>query len=880
MVRESGGIVADVLRRWPLVGREPELAMLADVRRQRTSAVIAGEPGVGKTRLVQTAVAAARADGWPTEWAVASVSASSIPFAALAGFLPMDVVGADREMLLQGMVASLRERRGREQLLIAVDDAHLLDDASSTLVGLLAVSETISVVITLRSNVAVPDAIAAIPKDHGNLRIDLQPLSAVEVATVLEHALDGRVDSSTIHMLSDRAAGNLLFLRDIVIGGLSSGALGRDHDLWRWRGPLDLPPSVVTAVASRLENLEADERRALELVALAEPAELFLLRPSVEDELLTGLERRGFLEVFGNAQNRLVQTGHPLYGEALRAGTPALQSATLYTELANALEAERERLTDDDMVRIARWRLASGASPDRSVVLRAAHRLSALADHVGAELMAQRALELGAGVEAGQLMAGALQLQGRIDEALQVFEALNGTTDEEIAAIAVSKSQLYAFYLGRPDEARTTLARAESDVIDDSSRHQLMVARALMVQAAGHLEETLEICAPLREPTVDSRARIPAVIVSMTSWTLGAQPLQAIAAGEAVAEEARHSLTEMPWAPSQLEGTRSLALYMSGQVHRMLDEGQAGYDRALAEGDEWAQAIFALGSGVGALQEGRVRTGAHRLLESVSLQRRHGSFYLQSALLYLACALAMCGDIDEAESALAEATQMTAGIPVLFESESRRVKACVLAAHGRTTAAQESALEGADIAEASGVWSFAAWALHDAARFGAASLAARRLRQIEPRAEGELIPLLARHAEALAAKDPEALDLISTDLENLGLILFAAEASAIAASLFLDRDRGAESSAALLRSVALSRRCEGAVSPALRRRHAAPLSEREMEVAALAAQGLGDREIANELCISVRTVHAHLRRVYEKLRIEGRKDLSRRLGTS
>lgn len=43
-----------------------------------------------------------------------------------------------------------------------------------------------------------------------------------------------------------------------------------------------------------------------------------------------------------------------------------------------------------------------------------------------------------------------------------------------------------------------------------------------------------------------------------------------------------------------------------------------------------------------------------------------------------------------------------------------------------------------------------------------------------------------------------------------------------------------------------------------------PLTGREMEIALLVADGLTDREVASRLCISERTVHAHLRAAFAK----------------
>jgi DNA-binding CsgD family transcriptional regulator len=52
-----------------------------------------------------------------------------------------------------------------------------------------------------------------------------------------------------------------------------------------------------------------------------------------------------------------------------------------------------------------------------------------------------------------------------------------------------------------------------------------------------------------------------------------------------------------------------------------------------------------------------------------------------------------------------------------------------------------------------------------------------------------------------------------------------------------------------------------------------PLTAREREVADLAARGLGDRDIAERLHLSVRTVQSHLYRAYQKLGVQRRADL-------
>ncbi|WP_317446550.1 helix-turn-helix transcriptional regulator [Streptomyces collinus] len=145
------------------------------------------------------------------------------------------------------------------------------------------------------------------------------------------------------------------------------------------------------------------------------------------------------------------------------------------------------------------------------------------------------------------------------------------------------------------------------------------------------------------------------------------------------------------------------------------------------------------------------------------------------------------------------------------------------------------------------------FACYDAVRLGRPERAAGRLP-----AGG----VFARHAEALARGDGAALDRAAGALAERGFLLFAAEAHAQAVRAHRD-PRAARLSRT--RAVALARRCQGARTPALAGLVLGELTARQRQIVALAAAGLSNREIADKLTLSVRTVGNHLYSAYTRL---------------
>ena len=138
--------------------------MIADATRavadRARGIVLSGTAGVGKTRVAREAVAACGPRSARRHWIVGTASARSVPLGAFAGiasdFGP-DPLRRVREVI-DGLIGDARHG----EVVVGVDDAHLLDDLSAFTVHQLVTRRLATVIVTIRSGESTPDAITAI----------------------------------------------------------------------------------------------------------------------------------------------------------------------------------------------------------------------------------------------------------------------------------------------------------------------------------------------------------------------------------------------------------------------------------------------------------------------------------------------------------------------------------------------------------------------------------------------------------------------------------------------------------------------------------------------------------------------------------------------
>jgi DNA-binding CsgD family transcriptional regulator len=873
--------------RWPLVGRAEELKLCEDVlvTGRGAGVVIAGAAGVGKTRLAAEALDAVNRAGYHVVRVAATEVARSIPFGAVAHLLservPSGVAAID---LLRAARAAVVASAGGRRVVIGVDDAHLLDTATATLVHQLASSGDASVVATVRSGERSPDAIVALWKDSGCDYVELQPLAEADLAALLELAV-GPTDGPTVHALWNVTRGLPLFARELVVDGLERGRLIERHGIWHWRGPLVPGHRLRDLIASRIGELAGAERDLLDAVALGEPLGRSFFGGAAE-QAADGLVRRGVIEAVQDGRRLSLRMAHPLYAEAARVSIPILRAARLQREVADALQATGARRRED-VLRLALWRLDAGEADDAQILRRAAQQAEASFDPTLGERLARAAAGAGAGPAAVHLLASALTLQGRFAEADDLLGKLESEscTDGELAAAAVARARNLMAALQRPDEARKVVESAEGQVTDPAARRQLIAARGYVEFRLGRVGDAADT---FRNLLADSDADVPTRLyaagqVAFASALAGrpAEGLDVVEHGREQSELAGDTASWAPWSrpatggplSSYLTG-RALSLAIGGWLSEAERAASTYYDSAVAAGATSEAGLAATIVGLVMLLAGRVRSAGRWLREaSVLLDEQDPTAARPWPVALAAQAAAQGGNTAEARLAIADVEAAGWSAP-LQESSILLARGWVVATEGALSEARGLVADAGTTAECLGQLAPAMMAWHDLARLGEPERAAERLVKLAELTDGLLLRAFTDHAVALAAGDPAALDRCAAAFRELGAMLSAAEASAAAASAHASAGRTSSSRAAASRSAAARELCEDAVTPGLADVRAVELTRREREIASLAATGVSSAAIAERLVLSVRTVDNHLNHVYRKLGVTGRADLS------
>jgi DNA-binding CsgD family transcriptional regulator len=465
-----------------LLGRDAERARLAELLAEAhagasAALVIRGDPGIGKSALLDDALAAA--DGMTVLRARGVESESELSFAGLAdllgpvtselGSLPPPqraaLAGAlalgppvpgDRFTLYAATLSLLATVAERAPVLVAVDDAPWLDAPSrEALVFVARRLQEEGVVLLMAAREPVGD---------------LPELVLGGLDAAASTALLGDMAPDVAARLFDATGGNplaLLELSSLLSDAQRSGAEPIEE-------PVPVGAGIERAFSHRLEALPEPARRALAVAAASESGAVEELVAAGLD--MTALELAEAAGLIAVADGRLTFR-HSLLRSVAYRGVPAPEQRAAHRALAAALDGERRA-----------WHLAAAAvAPDEEVAAALAEAAGA-ARARGGPATAMRAAERAArltpepAVRAGRLLeaAGDCARVGRPDRAQELLaEALELAEDPRLRA---DVQHLHALI-----EARSGAAAAAAELLGkEAARIEPVdpVRAAMMTMAA------------------------------------------------------------------------------------------------------------------------------------------------------------------------------------------------------------------------------------------------------------------------------------------------------------------------------------------------------------------------------------------------------------
>src|ERR1700736_4183245 len=231
---------------WVVTPDERLLDRLADALNSG-GAVLRGPVGVGKTELAKEA--AARFTGADQLHVAGTASARTVPFGAFAQVI--DVADDGKASALLRAARDALVRHAGEEMLLVVDDAHLLDKLSASLVYQLAERKSARLLVTVDSAKPAPEAVLALWRDGLLALVDVAPLDRERTAAVLQAASAHAPDPGVVDEVFAASGGNPLYLRHVV--GLQPAA------------------DLTTLVTGYVASLPEAARAVLHVLAVQDP---------------------------------------------------------------------------------------------------------------------------------------------------------------------------------------------------------------------------------------------------------------------------------------------------------------------------------------------------------------------------------------------------------------------------------------------------------------------------------------------------------------------------------------------------------------------------------------------------------------------------------
>jgi DNA-binding CsgD family transcriptional regulator len=915
-----------------LVGRDAEIARISsfldDVSMGAVALLIEGEAGIGKTSVWGEGLRIAAERSFRILVTRPAESDIQLPFSglddllrdalphvlpdlprpqqrALGAALLLEDPGATPPEVRSLSVAcreALRLLTRQTPVVVAIDDMQWLDEPSGTvLTHSLRRLETdrIGLLGTVRvGGESHAGLISAVPQAR-SARLSLGPLALGAIHRLVIERFGRAIPRPTLVQIHDLSGGNPFYALEIVRALVSRGVTVRAGD------PLPVPEDLHALLRMRLEGLPPETRAVLPVVALLADRSIAAIRRITSSVAGAGLEAAVDADVLD------------VEGERVRFTHPLLASAVVSRLLPETVRSVHRRIAAHVMDPEERARhLALGAEgPDASVAEAvdhaARHATNRGATNVAAELQElavtltpddavgdRRRRTLGAarlwmasgdqqrGIAMGSAMlTEPVTSQERADTLLFLARARDDDI-EEATRLAEEAAALSSGDLRRSIAAFSVLAGAHM-VRGDLKAAAADARKALEL---GEIENDRRLLAPLL-----------ALVGQIATWS-GDPQMEMLHRAVAMEEET-------PGLQGYESPTMALAWLLMCQDR--LDEARSRFHdvlaRALAAGDQVARENVLLHLAELECRAGNWSVALRLADELVEAAEQFGMAFQGGAALYPRALVDAClGHVEEARATASGGLASSRAIhDEIFVAQNASVLGFLELSLGNAAAADQYLRPVADRLEELGwgepsVYRVLPNAIEALVALGELGEARRLLRRLDKRGRAAR----SRWAEACAGRCHGLILAAEGDLH--GALGALEKALRVHRQIPVPFEHGrtflvlgicqrrAKQWAAARRSMqqALGMFQElGARVWAERAEEelghiggqaATPLelTERERRVASLVAEGLSNREVADRLFVSVRTVEWHLSGAYRKLGVRSRTELARELRSS
>ena len=836
--------------------------------------VLHGPIGVGKTRLAEELIARATDAGRVTRFVHGRASTEDLPLGPFAPLLPTGLERAEGVSLLVAARTAIESLGEGRPVVLGVDDAHLLDPASATLVHQLVSNGTVQLIATIRDGEWVPEPIAELWRSGRVERQRIEALAADDALAIAEMLVDAAIPPQVGDELIRLTGGNPLFVTAMARAIRdSANPLDRGFDL----DATTATPTLVDFVAGKLSVLDPSARDALAAVALAEPIGLAVLEQLADPSELVALEQGGWLTVNQDGRRLEVRLAHPLYGEVLRRNLSRLLARTVYRELTMSVQAHGARRRDD-LLRVALWSVEAGTPIPQDQLMLAADEATIAGDFALAARLAETVWDAQPRFDAGYLMVFVHADRYTSDRA-SFLEALDRCIVSPEQHAMVATAHAFEEFWRNSDLAAALAALDAAGVTpnDGEPYDELDAHRATFLAASGRAAEARSLIDRLHD-TSSTRARMTAVFAERLVETAHGDPRRVIGRLDQILSDARSVTNDTGMLSLRaMHAGFCRALVQLGQVQRAEQIAREAVGAASGNMRLAGTAEYYLGWTL--IWRGRPAEGYQWAQRATSLQRQHGYRTLERwSRAAMALSAAYAGELELADAAIEAVERLSPHPTTAFEGDLWQARSAIATLRGDHATAMRLIHTGIDSSRERGMPYDEAMGWFALARSGRAAETVERSIELGEQLGG-LAAMYALHNRGRAARDSAMLGEAAEQFADAG-------ATAIAAAVAGDAARAAERAGDSRDATRWVRRAaELAQSVQTRGEFVAlpelgTLSRREREVADLAVTGMSSRAIAEQLILSTRTVESHLAQVFTKMGVATHDELQEALAAT